>query len=241
MLDNCFVLNSVVYNPCLTLDYSEMNFNFNSEPIVNQDGVAIATEMKLNLIMEQDFNQQQLHEFNTGRTLNQLLGIVKKLAIDSDRSIFNEKHKLIFVNIERASLCDVHGLNQIRELSILLHHLGGNLVVGLTNANPCKRCSRVLQGLLFLNEHDILISANNFNYRDQDFRDSELKSHLYDFVKLSMPKNKDEMDMIFDFIDSELVSNGLKVIVEQVETMNEFKSIDYSLIYGYQGSFINSK
>ena len=56
-----------------------------------------------------------------------------------------------------------------------------------------------------------------------------------------MPKNKDEMDMIFDFIDSELVSNGLKVIVEQVETMHEFKSIDYRLIYGYQGCFVNSK
>ena len=239
MLDNCFILNSVVYNPCLTLEHSEINLNFSSEPIVNQDGVAIATEM--NLLLNQDVNQQQLHVFNTGRTLNQLLDIVKKLAIDSDRSIFNEKHTLIFVNIERASLCDVHGLNQIRELSILLHHLGGNLVVGLTNANPCKRCSRVLQGLIFLKEHDILIAANNFNYRNQDFRDSELKSHLYDFAKLTMPKNKNEMKMIFDFIDSELVSNGLKVIVEQVETMHEFKSINYRRIYGYQGSFVNSK
>ncbi|QDO83185.1 hypothetical protein FM037_08050 [Shewanella psychropiezotolerans] len=98
---------------------------FSSDSIVNRNGVAIATEMNLILTPEQGVNQQQLHEFNTGRTLNQLLDVVKKLAIDSDRSIFNEKHTLIFVNTERASLCDVHGLNQIRELSILLHHLGG--------------------------------------------------------------------------------------------------------------------
>ncbi|MPY22500.1 EAL domain-containing protein [Shewanella sp. YLB-07] len=214
---------------------------FSSDSIVNRNGVAIATEMNLILTPEQGVNQQQLHEFNTGRTLNQLLDVVKKLAIDSDRSIFNEKHTLIFVNTERASLCDVHGLNQIRELSILLHHLGGNLVVGLTNANPCNRCPRVQQGLLFLKEHDILISANNFNYRDQDFRDSELKSHLYDFVKLTMPNTDDEMDMLVEFIHSELVLNGLKVIVEAVETKTQLKSLNKALIYGYQGRLLKSK
>ena len=96
MLDNCFILNSVVYNPCFNLQQSELNLKFSSDSIVNRNGVAIATEMNLILTPEQGVNQQQLHEFNTGRTLNQLLDVVKKLAIDSDRSIFNEKHTMIF-------------------------------------------------------------------------------------------------------------------------------------------------
>lgn len=216
-----------------------MSLKFNSYPIVNHNGVAIATEMML--VLSQKVHQQHLNEFNTGKTLNQLLGIVKKIVINSNGSIFNEKHTLIFVNIERASLCDVRGLNQIRELSILLRHLGGNLVVGLTNANPCKRCPRVLQGLLFLKENDILLAANDFNYLAQDFRDSELKSHLYDFVKLSMPNTDDGMDILVEFIHSELVLNGLKVIVEAVEIMDHLKSLDKSRIYGYQGHFVKSK
>ena len=239
MLNKCFILNSVVHNPCFNLHHSDMNLKFNSYPIVNHNGVAIATEMML--VPNQKVHQQQLNEYNTGKTLNQLLGIVKKIVINSNGSIFNGKNTLIFVNIERASLCDVRGLNQIRELSILLRHLGGNLVVGLTKTNPCNRCSRVLEGLLFLKENDILLAANDFNYREQDFRDSELKSHLYDFVKLSMPSTNDEMDMLDELIHSELVLNGLKVIVEAVETKTQLKSLNKAHIYGYQGRFIKSK
>lgn len=218
------------------MDYAEMNFNFSYEPIVNRDGVAIATNM--NRIQNEDANQQLLHVLNTGRALNQLFDLVIKSAIDSDRIIFSEKKTLMFVNIQRASLCDVYVLNQIRDLSILLHHLGGNLVVGLINSNQCQHCSRGQQGFSFLKEHDILISANNFNYQSQDLNDYDFKSHPYDFVTLIMPKNKDEMDMLFYFIDSQIVSNSLKVIVEQIEEMHEFKSIDNKSIYGYQGGFL---
>ncbi|QDO83186.1 EAL domain-containing protein [Shewanella psychropiezotolerans] len=56
-----------------------------------------------------------------------------------------------------------------------------------------------------------------------------------------MPNTDDEMDMLVEFIHSELVLNGLKVIVEAVETKTQLKSLNKALIYGYQGRLLKSK
>lgn len=142
------------------------------------------------------------------------------------------KGKHLFINLERSNLCDKYLLCDIVILKNSLADLNINIVVEITERNPCNDCSKIRKGFEFLQKQKVLLAVDDYNL-DYDFRDEELFGGFYHFIKVEHSCEPNYYSKIIELSKR----TRSKVIIERVETHNERQQIRQSDIqfWGLQG------
>lgn len=228
MLSNCHVLNGLYY-------HQNLDFKFKSQRIVDSEKNVIGVEILLDFEAAAFTGRTQEYQdaIHFGGAL--FPGINRVIRLLDDKWCSGETNQKLFINVERSNLCDVRALSSIVELSIFLFQQSIDLIVEITERNPCGRCVRVLEGINYLRNAGICLAVDDYDYVDGDFREVELHCGLYEFVKVNLPKNDEEKRKLNFFIESSIATNKLKLIIERVETLDEFSSLPAESIYGFQG------
>lgn len=231
MLVKCHLLNEQPTSLSDDLIISTVSeFFFKMQKIVTFGGDVIGYEILL------DFQkaQQEMKDgvlvytqaINDGRSLDYLLNIMltKKPTVSG---------KKMFINVERMNLCNKMLL---RKIVATARHLQTkydiDLVVEITERNPCGYCVNVMHGLLYLKKSHVSLAADDFDIYRGDFREKEIDTGLYDFIKVDMPKSQLEAVRLNEFIHK----RNENIIVEMVENHEKIMFFGVSgRVYGYQG------
>ncbi|WP_421226355.1 hypothetical protein [Aeromonas jandaei] len=208
---------------------SEETFLYRLQKIVSYQQGIIGYEVLLDFAKAQASIPDGLTTYkkaiNDGSALNYLL----TRLIKDNLKLFGSK---LFINVERINLCNKTLLRKINlAAKSLLQTNQVELVVEITERNPCGYCANIMNGLVYLKRSEILLAADDFDIYGDDFRRNEVNIGLYDFIKVIMPKSVTEA-MIFNRFVSE---RSEKIIVEMVEEHHALEQWKLSTAYGYQG------
>lgn len=130
------------------------------------------------------------------------------------------KGKHLFINLERSNLCDKYLLCDIVILKKSLEELKANLVVEITERNSCKSCSEIRKGFEFLQKQKVMLAADDYDL-DSDFREKELLSGFYQFLKVEHSTEADHYSKVIELSKK----TRTKLIIERVETKAARKQI----------------
>ncbi|KIF51629.1 EAL domain-containing protein [Vibrio owensii] len=130
------------------------------------------------------------------------------------------KGKHLFINLERSNLCDKYLLCDIVILKKSLEELKANLVVEITERNSCKSCSEIRKGFEFLQKQKVMLAADDYDL-DSDFREKELLSGFYQFLKVEHSTEADHYSKVIELSKK----TRTKLIIERVETKAARKKI----------------
>ncbi|MFM4941596.1 EAL domain-containing protein [Aeromonas enteropelogenes] len=189
-------------------------YYFKYERIVSPYGDNLGYEILLDFNkarneMGDDVVQQYEKAINNGAALEFLI----KTLIDNKRWIHAKR---LFINIERVYLCNEQLLQKAVILAKNLHLKGIELVLEITERNPCGKCAKIDVGLQYLKSFGIALAADDFDIYSNDFRFGEVLSGVYDYIKIEVPTNESERKLFNDFI-LEISHMSKKVIIEKVE------------------------
>ncbi|MHA2708843.1 EAL domain-containing protein [Vibrio owensii] len=142
------------------------------------------------------------------------------------------KGKHLFINLERSNLCDKYLLCDIVILKKSLEELKANLVVEITERNSCKSCSEIRKGFEFLQKQKVMLAADDYDL-DSDFREKELLSGFYQFLKVEHSNKEEHYSKVIELSKK----TRTKLIIERVETQVEQMQIIENSIqaWGLQG------
>lgn len=141
--------------------------------------------------------------------------------------------KQVFVNVEDCSLCDFDILNYIVNISVVLFCVYGvELVIEMTERTVCKGCPTVKKSLEYLNGNDVSLAMDDYDYVGCDFREELLGLSLFDYIKVDMPLSHFERTKFVEFVEGNV---DRYIIVERVETQEQFSFLSGFYIYGVQG------
>lgn len=231
MLRNCRLLNeSPTYNSDKIIISTLNQFYYRLQKIVSLQGENIGVEVLLDFQRAQNEMSDGLLQYtqaiNDGRSLDFLLNI---LLTKEPKSFA----KRIFINVERMNLCNKVLLRKIAAAARRLYvDYDLELVVEITERNPCGYCADILHGLVFLKNNKISLAADDFDVYGGDFRSKEVGIGLYDYIKVCMPTSIEQAKMLNEFIRL----RKEKVIIEMVERHEEIINLGVSnRAFGYQG------
>ncbi len=208
---------------------SKTEFFYRLQKIVSYQQSVIGYEILLDFSKAQSLMPDGLIKYteamNDGRTLNYLLS---KL-ISEKIKIFRKK---IFINVERVNLRDKMLLRKINlAAKKLLRTNQIQLIVEITERNPCPNCIDIIYGLVYLKNCNVLLAVDDFDIYAGDFRQDELNIGMYDFIKIIMPKSAAEAITFNDFLSN----RNEKIILEMVEEHHRLAQWNLHIAYGYQG------
>lgn len=166
---------------------------------------------------------------NDGSALNHILSML----INGNLNILSTK---LFINVERMNLCNkvlLRKLNLAAKKFLKTNQV--ELVLELTERNPCGYCVDIMHGLVYLKRNYILLAIDDFNIYGDDLRRKEVNIELYDFIKVVMPKSASEVIIFNQFVSS----RSEKIILEMVEDHHLLARWGLALTYGYQGFAYN--
>ncbi len=151
-----------------------------------------------------------------------------------DFTLFFNHYQAIFINIERANLCDVRILRRIVDTSRQLRASNIELVVEVTERDPCKNCSRIIEGLKYLSSMQVSLACDDFDYvcLDTEYAFKRIAKY-FNYIKVDIPNNKFEK-IRFDLF-MELYGENKKIIIEKVESNSQLKLLENKPIWGIQG------
>lgn len=231
MLRNCRLLNdsfSIESDKIIISTLTE--FNYRLQKIVSLQGDILGFEVLLDFQRAQNEINDGLAQYtsaiNDGRSLDFLLNIL----LTKKPNYFSKR---IFINVERMNLCNKTLLRKVaaaaRKLCV---DYDVELVVEITERNPCGDCADILHGLVFLKRNKVSLAADDFDIYGDDFREKEVDSGIYDYIKVDMPKSISQARKLNEFI----CNRRERVIVEMVERHEEIFNLGVSnRAFGYQG------
>lgn len=236
MLEDCDLMKEM--NLSVSNSFYNCDVNYKVQNIFNFDGEILGGELLLDFSSLATNKEFQLYNdaIDLGLVTNDTIAYIYKKAINNfDFSVFGS---VLFINIERSSLCDVRLLSQIKELSMMLYLNSVKLIVEITERNKCGYCSKPTQGVEYLKKHNVALALDDFDYINGDFRTKELTLDLYDYVKVDIPQSFEQLKMLESFVDSYFNHLGKGLIIERVEKVDElFLCLPHESIYGYQGFY----
>lgn len=212
---------------------SETVFHYRLQKIVSYQQHVIGYEVLLDFskahLGMQDGLVQYTKAINDGSALDYLLS---KL-INGDLKIFSTR---LFINVERMNLCNKILLRKINlAAKKLLQTNQVEMVVEITERNPCGYCVDIMHGLVYLKRSNVLIAVDDFDIYGDDFRKKEVNIGLYNFIKVIMPKSSVEAAIFNDFVSG----RHEKIILEMVEEHYHIEQWKLCVAYGYQGFAYN--
>lgn len=155
----------------------------------------------------------------------------KLMCIDG----FGFNSKRFFVNIERNHLCNVQLLRKAALVSKELFLNNIELVLEITERNPCGKCIKVLNGLHFLKNAGVSLAVDDYDIYNGDFRTPEVLAGVYDYIKIEMPMNEHERQC-FNAFSLQFAQQGRqRIILERVEYLDDVKPLVRP--FGLQGYF----
>ncbi|HEH9404375.1 TPA: hypothetical protein SIA26_004580 [Aeromonas bestiarum] len=208
---------------------SETAFYYKLQKVVSYEQDVIGYEVLLDFEKAQALISDGLMLYtkaiNDGSALDYLLSMLMK----DNFSFFSTK---IFINVERINLCNETLLRKINlAAKNLLKTNQVELVVEITERNPCGYCVDIMYGLVYLTRCKVLLAVDDFDIYGDDFRKKEINIGLYDFIKIIMPKSTAEAIVFNQFVST----RNEKIIVEMVEVHNHLEQWELNVVYGYQG------
>ncbi|MFM5316185.1 EAL domain-containing protein [Aeromonas veronii] len=145
---------------------------------------------------------------------------------------FNPKR--FFVNIERNHLCNPLLLRKAALVSKELFLNDIELVLEITERNPCGKCIKMLNGLRFLKDSGVSLAVDDYDIYNGDFRTPEVLAGVYDYIKIEMPMNEHER-RCFNAFSLQFAQERQKIILERVEYLDDVKALVRP--FGLQGYF----
>lgn len=208
-----------------SLTYYEVKF----EKIVSWHGDLLGYE----ILLDFDFARRKglLEDYKKGILDMSVIEYTLSRLVRSSM-VFNPKR--LFVNMERSHLCNPHLLRKAVLVSRQLFLNNVELVLEITERNPCLNCPRILKGLLFLKREGVSLAIDDYNIYDDDFRAPEVLAGLYNYIKIEMPMNELEQRS-FNSFSLQLAPSCGKVILERVELLDDVKQLVRP--FGLQGYF----
>lgn len=151
----------------------------------------------------------------------------------SSKQISNWHNKYIFINLERSNLCNLSLIDHLTTLSQHLRMQHINLVIEITERNPCGECNSVKAGLEHLHHAGLKLAVDDFELYKGDFRTHEIDQHHFDYIKVDMPRTDVELTLLESFIQT----RSEHIIVERIENKEQLKKLENlsGEIWGYQG------
>lgn len=207
------------------LTYYEVKF----EKIISWHGDLLGYE----ILLDFDFARRKglLENYKKGiLDMSVIQYTLSRLANSS--VVFNPQR--LFVNMERSHLCNPHLLHKVVLVSRQLFLNNVELVLEITESNPCLNCPRISKGLLFLKREGVSLAVDDYNIYDGDFRAPEVLAGIYDYIKIEMPINEREQ-RCFNLFSLQLEPLCRKIILERVECIEDVKTLVRP--FGLQGYF----
>lgn len=208
---------------------SETVFFYKFQKIVSYHQNVIGYEILLDFAKAQSLMSDGLIQYtkaiNDGSALDYLLSMLMK----GNLSVFSTK---LFINVERMNLCNkilLRKINLAAKKLLKTNHV--ELVVEITERNPCGYCVDIMHGLVYLKRCNISLAVDDYDIYGDDFRKKEVNIGLYDFIKVIMPKSSNQAQIFNKFVSN----RGENVILEMVEEHDQLKQWQLSVAYGYQG------
>ncbi len=205
------------------------SFFYKLQKIVSCKGEIIGHEVLLDFKKAKKYVPEGLVQYkkaiNDGTALDHLLS----RFLNQELSIFDTK---VFINVERMNLCNKILLRKINFVAKNIFRSNNvELVVEITERNPCGFCINIMDGLAYMKRNGILLAADDFDIYGDDFRGKEVGMGLYDFIKVIMPKSTIEATIFNHFVSER---RG-EVILEMVEDHHQLGKWNLAPVYGYQG------
>lgn len=227
-MDKC-ALGSVRYRDV----YSSLtSYEIKFEKIVSWYDDILGYEILLDFDHARKHGQNVLAEYKKGMLDSSVTEFTLSQLVRVGGMGFNPKR--FFVNIERNHLCNPHLLRKAALVSKELFLNDVELVLEITERNPCGKCNRVLSGLRFLKDVGVSLAIDDYNIYNGDFRTPEVLSGMYDYIKIEMPMNEHEQQC-FNSFSLRYAKEHQKIILERVENIDDVKELVRP--FGLQGYF----
>lgn len=235
MLRHCQLLNGTSSFHSDEILISTLDkFYYRMQRIVSLQGDTIGVEVLLDFQRAQGEIGNGIIEYtraiNDGRSLDFLLNALLKKTLAYSQ-------KKIFINVERMNLCNKVLLRKIATTSRKLYvENDTELVVEITERNPCGYCADILHGLVFLKKNKVYLAVDDFDLYHGDFRNKEVDIGLYDYIKVNIPESIEQARKLNEFVSS----RKEKIIIEMVDEHNKIRKLGISNnVFGYQGFAYN--
>lgn len=212
--------------------HSGFDYKFKSQGIYSP----ILERQNIGIEILVDFEKSNINaRSNIDMILSEASEILVSKIIRSLRSkpTGNWHNKYIFINLERSNLCNILLIKRLATLSQHFSSLGINLVIEITERNPCGECHSVRVGLDNLYHEGLTLAVDDFELYKGDFRASEINKHHFDYIKVDMPRTNIELRLLESFIQN----RPEHIIVERIENKRQLKELEKlsGQIWGYQG------
>ena len=115
---------------------------------------------------------------------------------------------------------------------MLLCMYGVELVIEMTERAVCKGCPAVKKSLEYLYGNHVALAMDDYDYIGCYFRDSLLGLGIFNYIKVDMPLSDLERNKFISFAGGNIERH---IIVERVETQEQFSFLSGLNIYGIQG------
>ena len=207
---NCFYLNGLFYKKHL----DEHDFEFKFGRITTNEGDIVGIDLFCCLENYSTYNKKP----------NAATQISLRFAslIENVKSIYKELPDLdyLLITIEPFELCNVLFLEKLRDLNVYIRSIGVSLVVGVTDNNICRCCTRLIEGAIFLNNNGVLLLAVNYNYLHGDARESWVKTRIYSFISIKSSWGEQKNKDLFNFKHSSLARSLIGIVtINNSETL----------------------
>jgi|GEM_PF-3295961 len=219
----------------------ETRYSFKNELIVNSDNQPLASEF---LLSDNSYQAYCPNGFNQTAKATAKKIVTQQLQYLQRLSPETLPFQSVFLNLERHSLCDTELLSQIIEVSRHLAAKQRTLVIETTERRHCCECSALYRGLERLKCADVALAMDDYEVNG-DFREQELLSGLYDYVKVDNPffnwfEGGQSGRLTLAKIEKLQSQLDIKWVVEKVNSefaLERLKSVQF---WGYQGFYFNA-
>ncbi|HHQ4663895.1 TPA: EAL domain-containing protein [Aeromonas veronii] len=213
--------------------YSSLaSYEIKFEKIVSWYNDTLGYEILLDFDHARKYGPSVLAEYKKGMLDSSVTEFTLSQLVRVGGMGFNPQR--FFVNVERNHLCNPQLLRKAVLVSKELFLNDVELVLEITERNPCGKCNRVLSGLRFLKEAGVSLAVDDYNIYSGDFRTPEVLSGIYDYIKIEMPMNEHERQC-FNSFSLRYAQERQKIILERVENIDDVKVLVRP--FGLQGYF----
>ncbi|WP_199453980.1 EAL domain-containing protein [Vibrio owensii] len=230
----CFLIEDYL-NKNSKINLSDINYKL--QEIVDENGTNLGYEVLIDPInlskkLANDVYKREIKYPHLSRAL------VTRLERYINRHVSDFAGKHLFINLERSNLCDKYLLCDLVMLKNALKVLNAYLVIEITERNVCKDCSSVRKGFEFLRDHKVLLAVDDYDL-NADFREQELLSGFYQFVKVEHSGEDNYYNKVIELSKR----TRTKLIIERVESHLERSDITLHQVpfWGLQGFLYNTR